>query len=56
MVSDEDMGTALCLKSLGLRCLLDDPMDAGENSPEEKDGKVCLWGCSPPPSRSILCT
>ena len=58
MVSDEDIGIALCRKSLDLRCLLDDPMDDGEKSPEEKEGKVCLWGCGPPPppSLSILCT
>ena len=47
MVSDEDIGIALCRKSLDLRCLLcfpalDDPMDAGGKSPEEKEGKVCL--------------
>ena len=59
MVSDDDMGIALCRKSLDLLCFLalDDPMDAGEKSPEEKEGKVCLWGCrAPPPSLSILCT
>ena len=59
MVSDDDMGIALCRNSLDLLCFLalDDPKDAGEKSPEEKEGKVCLWGCRPPlPSLSILCT